>query len=135
MRRTASSARASRLSVRMTMQSPMVLIGSISFLETHRSSNICAPSQKSNLLNILDTNKSVVGYILDTLLPPPPSPATWFSEEIKCSFDIRYFMFIIDLVVHLHYCNCCCIPPRLKRFCVYVELILISFFCHFLVAS
>ena len=46
-------------------QSLMVLIGSIWFLEQHRSSKSCAPSHKSNLWNILDTNESVLWNILE----------------------------------------------------------------------
>ena len=46
-------------------QSPMVLIGSIRFLEQHRSSKSCAPLHKSNLWNILDTNESVLWNILE----------------------------------------------------------------------
>ena len=42
----------------------MVLIGSISFLEPHRSSKRCALSHKLNLWNILDTNESVLWNIL-----------------------------------------------------------------------
>ena len=46
----------------------MVLIGSISFLERHRNSKRCVPSNKSVLWNILDTNESVLWNIPDTFI-------------------------------------------------------------------
>ena len=51
-------------------QSPMVQIGSISFLEPHKIFKRLAPSHRSNLWNILDTNKSVLWNILDRLTLP-----------------------------------------------------------------
>ena len=48
-------------------QSPLVLHGSISFLEPHRSSKRCVPLHKSNLWNILGTNESVLWNILDNI--------------------------------------------------------------------
>ena len=48
-------------------QSPMALTGSISFPEQYRNCKRCAPSQKSILWNILDSNESVLWNIFDTL--------------------------------------------------------------------
>ena len=53
-----------------------------------------------------------------------------FPQEIKSSFNSQCFIFILDLVIHLHNWNCCCISSRSKFLCVYVELIPICLFWH-----
>ena len=81
----------------------MVLIGSTSFLEPHRSCKKCAPSHKSILWNIFVTKKSVLWNIIDTLSPFDSRRSNVHSIfDTSYSFLIWLFTFTAAIVVAFH---------------------------------